>query len=42
MRFEEIKMNEAMKIDGGMIGPVIPQKVIVYLVGKVANWLANR
>ena len=42
MRFEEIKMDEAMEIDGGMLGPVITQKVTAYLVNKVANWFANR
>lgn len=43
MRFEEMKMNEAMEVNGGMIGPISPvSPVIPIIVGKVVSWLLNR
>lgn len=42
MKFEEIKMNEAVEVNGGMVLPVIPQTIAKYVVPKVVSWLVSR
>ena len=36
MRFEEMKMNEAMEVNGGMIGPISPVSPVIPIIVTIS------